>query len=575
VYRFHRRGGKLAITLALVCCVVADVSLLQWFWLRRSGQVAWGYFEAGDGGPRLVTEGYGEEWNFEATLASATRLWVSPGKPIIVPLGTDTDLTVTTSGSGRVPYLVFGALVPLGVTSTRNGRDVLALSHARTLEVGANGPVLAAWDATVPWEKDVERLRKVATSCARDPAASVHVVTLKESLRVDYGGCRLDLPLDDTSISALALLSGPNPLLVETNWKTNYATKLGDLLPIAVLASLSVAALHVGLGPGLCVVFSIVPVLIFIWFPVAGILAWVSASVVGLLFCGWRLLWYLPRRARWVLGLALPAIAAIVVVGLVWPRPTRILSGAETAAHADRVNVQPGPLPGVLLGYSAVAGSALRTDTDGLFEHLRRLAGAYVDLLSRRGFSGHTFARIEQSVCDEFDDVPNGSLVLFFGGTNDDWISDLRMSNLAPLWMVMLQLRAMSDVHRWERRELFDTRSALVLLPRQEQVITGAIRCGRARGDRFIFFHDFVISDLDGGLSPARRQMREARREAVARAGGEFVDLFDELHNDVGVAWFNDIIHPSSVGHEHIAARITRYLATNANPTARDAERTE
>jgi hypothetical protein len=219
------------------------------------------------------------------------------------------------------------------------------------------------------------------------------------------------------------------------------------------------------------------------------------------------------------------------------------------------------------LGYSAVARGALRADSDGLYEHLVRLGSNDVEMESQRGFSGGAFPLIEAYVCEQLD-MQSGSLIIFFGGTNDDWISGLQMSRLAPLRMLLLDVRLKTDAHRYERRELLDARSSLAVLPRQEEVITRAIQCIRARNDRFIFFHDFLVTDLGRDLPDARRQMRDARRRAVVGCGGEFVDLFDELRDRAGIAWFNDVIHPSSVGHGQIAAHMTRYLASHVTPSA-------
>ena len=566
----HRGGRGLVIVLVLGCCVLADVSILHVAWLQRyfdPGQLAWGYFEPSADGPRLVTDGFGARGaDLDMALASAARLWISPGKPLIFPIGPETDLTVTTSGEGWAPYLVFGGLAPFRPTSSRSGGEVQALSHARRLEFGAGGFSLVAWDATRSWEQDVGGLRAAAGSCGRErPSASVHVVSLKDVLLVEYGVCRLEVPFDDANPSVIALLPGPAAMLVEsaTAWKTHHAVAWRALQIVSALACATVALLFVGLGLWSCLLLSSVPVLFLVWSPLAGILAWLATAVVGGLFCCWTFVEYLRRSKRPVIGIAVVALAG---VALVWFQRGRTNPSAETPADGDRSVAKAGALPGVLLGYSAVAGGALRPGSDGLPEHLRRLGHAYVDPLSQRAFSAQTFSRIEECICHEFDGVPKGAVVLFFGGTNDDWYSGIQMGSWSTLRMLLGWLQFMSDSRRWERSgEIFAeaVRSSQAVLPRQRQVIGKTVGCARARGQHFVFFHDFLVSDLDGALSPERRQMREAREDTVTAAGGEFVDLFDELHREAGVAWYNDIIHPSSVGHERFAARIVRYLAAS------------
>ena len=47
--------------------------------------------------------------------------------------------------------------------------------------------------------------------------------------------------------------------------------------------------------------------------------------------------------------------------------------------------------------------------------------------------------------------------------------------------------------------------------------------------------------------------MLARRRDAVVRAGGTFVDLYERFGPEVGVAWFNDYLHPSEIIHERVA----------------------
>ena len=547
----RRSGRRTMIVLVLLGCVLADMWVLHVMWLRRyldGGQLAYGYFEPGSDGPRLVTEGFdARDVDDDMALASDTRLWVSPGKSLVLPIAADCDFTVTTSSEGRAPYLVFGALDPLDPASSGGGNPAQILSRARRLDFKAEGLSLAAWDATLSWGTDGEWLRELATSCASE-RSPVRVSTLNGILRVAYGECRLELPLDAESISVLALLPGPAALLVEkpAMWKTHYVAAFGVLAIIMGLACAAVASLFAGLGAWLCVGFSIVPVLLIAWSLLAGVLAWLATALVGVLFaCAQlvRFVWTSKRSMRVGIVLALAGgVVVLVRFHLDHPSPR-----VRMTASGDRSNAPARPLPAVLLGYSAVAGGRLRSDRGRLLDHLTRLAHADVDPLSQRAFPAQTFSRIEQCVCHELDDAPAGSLLLFFGGTNDDWYSGIEMSSWPSLWMTIGRLQFLSDSHRWERSaETFDAaaQSSQAVLSVQEGVIRATVDCARARDHQFIFFHDFLVSDLESALSPDRRRMRKARKDAVIAAGGEFVDLFDVLHNAAGVSWFNDIIHP-------------------------------
>ncbi len=562
----------LVIALVLVCCTLADLSVLHVAWLRREfhrGQLALGYFEPDGNGVRLVTDGFTPRGvDEDMALASATRLWVSPGKSVILPIGADSNLTVTTGGEAIAPYLVFGALRPAPSPSG----SVRALASARRLDLSAGGLSLAAWDPTLPWEKDREWLKHIASACAKEQSKAIHLSVRSNVLRVEYGPCLLQLPLAEADISVLALLAGPATLLVEngTAWKIHRTVQPRALEIVGVMAGATPVLLFFGLGVWWCALFGTIPVLLFAWSPFVAVLGWLATSVVGGLCCAWALVRLARRSKRFAIGTACAALAGLAS-GLAWYHSGHPAAGTATPPGSEQSTSPAEGVAGVLLGYSAVAGGQLRSGSDGLLEHLRRLGRAYVDPLSRRAFPAQTFSRIEECICDEFDDVPRGSVVLFFGGTNDDWFSGIQMSRWRSVQMFIGWLQFMSDPHRWERSgEIFAaaTRVSQNVLPRQKQLINTGVDCARARGDRFIFFHDFLASDLEGGLPPIRRQMREARKDAVTAAGGEFVDLFDELHHEAGVAWYNDIIHPSSVGHERIATRITRYLATTPMPAA-------
>jgi hypothetical protein len=94
----------------------------------------------------------------------------------------------------------------------------------------------------------------------------------------------------------------------------------------------------------------------------------------------------------------------------------------------------------------------------------------------------------------------------------------------------------------------------------QTSAIASLGSCIQSRGARFLFLHDFLATDLDGGRDADRAAMLAARRVAVEAAGGTFVDLFEVFGREAGVSWFNDYVHPSLLGHERIAELTCRHL---------------
>lgn len=94
----------------------------------------------------------------------------------------------------------------------------------------------------------------------------------------------------------------------------------------------------------------------------------------------------------------------------------------------------------------------------------------------------------------------------------------------------------------------------------QSQVFEELTRCVTRQGARMRFVHHFWAEDLDGGPSEARRDLRALRREATAAGGGQSIDAYEELAPHA-VWFFNDVVHPSEVGHARIAARLESWLA--------------
>jgi hypothetical protein len=102
----------------------------------------------------------------------------------------------------------------------------------------------------------------------------------------------------------------------------------------------------------------------------------------------------------------------------------------------------------------------------------------------------------------------------------------------------------------------------------QEAMIAEAVRCSARLDSAFWFFQDFMILDVPDGPSAERKTMAERRRAAVEGAGGNFSSLWDAFREQVGVSWFNDVMHFSSIGHRRIADLICRTVQRGAGSTS-------
>jgi hypothetical protein len=110
----------------------------------------------------------------------------------------------------------------------------------------------------------------------------------------------------------------------------------------------------------------------------------------------------------------------------------------------------------------------------------------------------------------------------------------------------------------------------------QEAALKAATRCAHDRGARFVFVHDLFIEDLAFGRSSVRQALLERRRNAVAPDGRErvFIDAH-EAFPEMGVSWFNDMRHPSLIGHRKIAERVCDVLRQSPAPAATRASAAE
>jgi hypothetical protein len=82
---------------------------------------------------------------------------------------------------------------------------------------------------------------------------------------------------------------------------------------------------------------------------------------------------------------------------------------------------------------------------------------------------------------------------------------------------------------------------------------------------RFVYLQDMMVQDLTTARSPARQRLLAARRALVEGAGADFVDARTAFAAEAGVAWFNDFIHLSEIGHRRVAAYLCQAWESAAN----------
>src|SRR5262249_28145148 len=144
-------------------------------------------------------------------------------------------------------------------------------------------------------------------------------------------------------------------------WKTHLVPRYDAVQTVGVLACGAVALVALGLGWRLCVGLSVLPFFVTLGSPFTGMLAALAVAIVGVLAAGWRLLDAArrsPRSAGWV-------VATLGLVGgiLAWTRTCGPGLPRRPLATDPKPTAQGAANPAVLLGYSAVAGSALRGDS--------------------------------------------------------------------------------------------------------------------------------------------------------------------------------------------------------------------
>jgi hypothetical protein len=284
--------------------------------------------------------------------------------------------------------------------------------------------------------------------------------------------------------------------------------------------------------------------------PVAATLTWPLTLALGLAAAVLRLtrmgLRHLPRR--WLV----PAAVALVGLpaGLLTMRMTQAKPASPpTILHTHEERGQPDAC--AVVGYSTAGGASLRGSMEqrglrGIRSFLDRDCARCRDATGAIAGSGETMGWLRDAFCAAPASFGADGQVIFLGGANDDFFWG--MTTLARLFVVSQQ-----GIEPWRAGQEPVAAASLARIDQQTAAIDGLVRCVRERRARFLFLHDFLVTDMAAGREPDRETMLARRRAAVEAAGGTFVDLFDNFAAEAGVSWFNDYVHPSLIAHERFA----------------------
>jgi hypothetical protein len=546
-------GAKLTVSgLVLALCCIADLVVVRPAWTGRrivEGQVRRGYFERFGDAVGLAVDDAIRSVFPSCVLTGDGKLAVPPGMAAVVPLlpGAEYDLTVE---SARAPYVVIGAEAPLGESDYPVRLPGEArFTGGRTLALQEGRLGLVPWDPTRPWREDAARLSALGSGCAaQDGALKLDARTADDGrLEINLGRCSLAerLPSLSDPRPLLAALAGPEWITVAR--RPEWSGKRWVVWQVLVLVVAKVAATWWAFGLPSAVAVSAALAGASLFVPVAATLTWPLMLLAGVaaaaLRAGVLLLRRLPRRWR------VPAVLVVVALASgVWA-----LEPKEPRSFPPIMRTHPDGQPDAcaVIGYSTAGGASLRgADLQqgrlGLRWFIDRSCARCREKTGALFAGGETLGWAKDAYCASPPSFGADGQLVFFGGANDDFLWGLL--TVARLFIVGEQ-----GPEPWRRSQAPAAAASLARIDAQTAALDDLMRCARSRRARFLFLHDFLVTDLVAGRDPDRAAMLAQRRAAVEAAGGAFVDLLDAFGAESGIAWFNDYVHPSVIAHERFA----------------------
>lgn len=585
-----QRGA--ARTLLIVCCGLLELVFLRFTWIAarpEPGQWALTFFGRCPDGPDLVQGRSVSEANPPIDIDREGLVGLTPGQSFALPLASGVGYTVHGTAEELAPYLVLISDPRGPRPMPAEGHDAGATCAAGSLVPGAlEGEIRwSSWRAAAPWHEDAARLRSLARACgAREVLVDARVRREGDVVVLTMGTCAGRFAVATGTTPMIGVVAGPHAVRVDRDggWSVDRRVK-----PAALLIAMIVAALHGGLLIG-AIGARALPLLLaevgysllttqvrafsagLLLFP--ALVVWILLGVVAGLILTWRLarpLRTTPARRRIVVLTHAMAVLALVAAPLgVSALARAAIGGPAVIDHPER------PPRCLLTGYSTAGGMDIVPRGADARAALDARCGPCAHALARHAMPGHIFEDV-RDLLERPDSAPMapGGAVLFWGGGNDDifWpmLSRRRLASALVLsaYVVEAFLRSLDSgslLHptALEVRAALDraAEASATYVEEQESAIRDAAESVRARGDRFVYAHDFLAYDMGSGRSPARRLLVERRRAAVLAAGGTFVDLLEEAGPEVGVAWFDDFIHPSAWGHEQLADPLCRAVTS-------------
>jgi hypothetical protein len=552
------RPAGAARALLWLGCVALQLVAVRNMWIDArlvDGQVLRARFEDPQGRPELaLTECCGEEFFPGPGIDAHGAIAVSPGLIVVAILERDETFVVTTDDSTPAPYLAFG--------TRRSAAGADWFSDAQRLDSTGEGVQLVAWDGGRSWRTDASWLAALSERCGGTDTRSVRISSGGDHAVVRLGGC----PPATVRISGgqpllMAVLAGPSWVTIrrEPPFRVDRRVNTGVLVPLLLPAVISVAGLA-ALGTGALVAVSAGLVVASVVAPIAAWIALLGVAIVVVIAAIFRLSARVaPFRRRWMrvcvgwMGVAIVLLTMVVVI-------QRALGGGFSERHWTDQGI--GTDSGArcrLVGYSPVANAQLRTEggVSSILAQCPACSGG-LDIAARHG--GRLDWTRRQVCSSDPSSAPRG--IVAIGGNNDDMLwargpgGYVRHAAATLRFASAVYARTVRPDYLLRTLEAF-AESATGAADEQEAALTAAAHCAHERGARFVFFHDLFIEDLAAGRSPLRRALLERRRNAVAPDGRErfFIDALAAFP-EMGVSWFNDMRHPSLIGHRKMADRI-------------------
>jgi hypothetical protein len=554
------------VLVAVLANLLVDALSYRNFWLQsklQPGQLMQGYFEELPHRVGVVLE---EELATSITpdisQDAAGNISVPPGNIVGIPLPPGIELQVRSTRERGVPYLVLGkmerlpelqpAWVTLAMPKRLAGRELVAVD----------------WDAGRPWRFDAAWLEAIASRCGvKAEPATVIVEGRAQDVVLKIGECAAHIAVSPVD-RVLAVVAGPDWNVIERldGWHSRVYATPPTLVVLMVLSLLRIACSWFALGGIATTAIALTVASVSLWNTVPAMLSGILATSAVILIAVWRgLALMFGVRWRWA--------ATIVWLLLMVGAGGAGLKALMHAAHASvrELDESERRASCLVTGYSSAAGTALRWGTQGLTGWLKgecRPCGGSVTQLAQAGGTLHW---LRDHMCSH-PLTSTGAEVVFLGSANDDFLYWIDAAG--DLTGTLRRVATLGSTVYSENpglpgmRKVFGDAAQLSWALVEEQLarIREVLGCIRADGNNLIFAHDFLVLDLPAGRDDLRQRMMERKRAAVEDAGGTFVDLYDEFRDEAGVAWFNDFIHFSTIGHRRIAERVCTSIEGEGGP---------